>query len=101
MMYNGFKIGVFFKNKKWAEQWFKDFIDKIDHSCILRFVKNGIYPFMIEMKDGTTIVAYHINYNLRGYNIDKAFIEPSIDEVMINDIIKPMCIGQRIIIDYK
>lgn len=90
MQYNGLKIGVFFKNKKWVEQWFTDFINKIDHACILKFVKNGTHPFMIELKDGTVIIAYQIPNNIRGICIDKAFVESTIDNETIRTMIKPL-----------
>ena len=101
MLYNGLRIGVFYKNRKWAEQWFKDFIDKVDQACILRFVKNGIHPFMIELRDGTRITAYQHNDNSRGVKVDKAFVESTIDNETINAIIKPLVnYAQCIVVEY-
>ncbi len=94
MKYNGLMVGVFFKHREWAEQWFNDFISKIDHSCILRFVKNGVHPFMIELKDGTRITAYDANEKARGICIDKAFVESAVGDEIINAVIRPL-IGHK------
>lgn len=90
MLYRGCKIGVFFKTKLWAEQWMNDFLNTIDHSCILRFVRNGVHPFMIELKDGTQIIAYQATDNARGTVIDKAFVEPTVSSEIINSVIRPL-----------
>ena len=90
MLYRGCKIGVFFKTKLWAEQWMNDFLNTIDHSCILRFVRNGVHPFMIELKDGTQITAYQATDNARGTVIDKAFVEPTVSSEIINSVIRPL-----------
>lgn len=90
MLYRGCKIGVFFKTKTWAEKWMNDFIDNVDHSCISRFVRNGIHPFMIDLKDGTRIIAIQANDGARGTVIDKAFVEPTIEQNIIDNVIKPM-----------
>ena len=90
MLYRGCKIGVFFKTKLWAEQWMNDFLNTIDHSCILRFVRNGVHPFMIELKDGTQITAYQATDNARGTAIDKAFVEPTVSSEIIDSVIRPL-----------
>ena len=90
MLYRGCKIGVFFKTKLWAEQWMNDFLNTIDHSCILRFVRNGVHPFMIELKDGTQITAYQATDNARGTVIDKAFVEPTVSSEIIDSAIRPL-----------
>ena len=90
MLYRGCKIGVFFKTKLWAEQWMNDFLNTIDHSCILRFVRNGVHPFMIELKDRTQIIAYQATDNARGTVIDKAFVEPTVSSEIINSVIRPL-----------
>ena len=90
MLYRGCKIGVFFKTKLWAEQWMNDFLNTIDHSCILRFVRNGVHPFMIELKDGTQITAYQATDNARGIVIDKAFVEPTVGSEIIDSVIRPL-----------
>ena len=90
MLYRGCKIGVFFKTKLWAEQWMNDFLNTIDHSCILRFVRNGVHPFMIELKDGTQITAYQATDNARGTVIDKAFVELTVSSEIINSVIRPL-----------
>lgn len=102
MLYRGCKIGVFFKTKLWAEQWMNDFLNTIDHSCILRFVRNGVHPFMIELKDGTQITAYQVTDNARGTVIDKAFVEPSIDETIIRNVIRPLLgHSQSIVVEFE
>lgn len=99
MLYRGCKIGVFFKTKSWAENWMKDFLDKIDQSCVLRFVRNGFAPFMIELKDGTMIKAYRADDSSRGAMIDKAFVEYGIGQDIIERVIKPM-IKHNIVVEF-
>lgn len=100
MLYRGNRIGIFYNDRKWAEKWMNDFVDSIDPSCILRFVKNGLFPFMIELKDGTRITAYPTNHNSRGVVIDKAYIQPSVSQEIIDCLIRPL-IGhsQKIIVE--
>ena len=90
MLYNGLKIGVFYKNKSWVEKWFNDFINTIDNSCILGYVRNGVHPLFIELRDGTKITAYQANESARGSVIDKAFVEPTVDDEIINCVIRPL-----------
>ena len=90
MLYRGCKIGVFFKTKSWAEKWFNDFINTIDNACILRYVRNGMYPFFIELRDGTRITAYQANKKARGICIDKAFVEPTVGSETIDSVIRPL-----------
>ena len=90
MLYNGLKIGVFYKDKSWAEKWFSDFINKVDNACILRYVRNGVCPFFIELRDGTRITAYQANDKVRGTYIDKAFVEPTVGSEIINSVIRPL-----------
>ena len=99
MMYRGFKIGVFYKRLSWVEKWMKDFLDNIDQSCVLRLVRNGFTPFMIELKDGTTIKAYRANESPRGAVIDKAFVEYGIEQDIIETVIKPM-IKHNIVMEF-
>lgn len=99
MLYSGLKIGVFYKNLSFAEKWMKDFLDKIDQSCVLRFVRNGLTPFMIELKDGTTIKAYQVNDSPKGEVIDKAFVEYGIGQDIIERVIEPM-IKYYIIVEF-
>lgn len=90
MLYRGLKIGVFYDNKSWAEKWFKDFINTIDNACILRYVRSSVYPFYIELKDGTKITAYQANEKTRGICIDKAFVEPTVGSEIIDNVIRPL-----------
>ena len=90
MLYRGLKIGVFYDNKSWAEKWFKDFINTIDNACISRYVRSSMYPFYIELKDGTRITAYRANDKARGIYIDKAFVEPTVGSGIIDDVIRPL-----------
>ena len=90
MLYRGLKIGVFYNNKSWAEKWFKDFINTIDNACISRYVRSSVYPFFIELKDGTMITAYRANENARGIYVDKAFVEPTVGSEIIDNVIRPL-----------
>lgn len=100
MLYRGNRIGIFYNDREWAEKWMNDFVDSIDNSCILRFVKRGLLPFMIELKDGTRITAYPANHNSRGVVIDKAYIQPNVSQEIIDCLIRPL-IGhsQKIIVE--
>jgi len=90
MLYRGLKIGVFYKDKSWAKKWFNDFINTIDNACILRYVINGMYPFFIELRDGTRITAYQANDKVRGTCIDKAFVEHTVGSEIIDSVIRPL-----------
>lgn len=90
MLYKGFNIGVFYSDKSWAEKWFKDFINTIDNACISRYVRSSVYPFFIELKDGTRITAYQANEKTRGICIDKAFVEPTVGSEVIDNVIRPL-----------
>ena len=90
MLYKGLKIGVFYKDKSWAEKWFSDFINKVDNACILKYVRNCTHPFFIELRDGTRITAYKANESARGICIDKAFVEPTVGSEIIDSVIRPL-----------
>lgn len=90
MLYKGLKIGVFYENKSWAEKWFSDFINKVDNACILKYVRNCMHPFFIELRDGTRITAYNANESARGICIDKAFVEPTVSSEIIDSVIRPL-----------
>ncbi len=97
MLYNGLKIGVFFKTRVWAEKWFEDFLKKIDDRCVLRYVKRGIAPYFIELKDGTRIVAVPISTDARGCRFDKTYVEPGISVYNINTIIRTELTDQVVV----
>ena len=101
MLYNGLKIGVFFKTKTWVDQWFHDFLNSIDNAYVSRYVKNGLYPYMVELRDGTKIIAYKAvdNDSGRGLRVDKAYVEPDISSEIINEIVVPMTRCERIIVE--
>ena len=90
MLYKGLRIGVFYEDKSWAEKWFSDFINKIDNACILKYVRNSMHPFFIELRDGTRITAYKANESARGICIDKAFVEPTVSSEIIDRVIRPL-----------
>ena len=90
MLYKGLKIGVFYEDESWAEKWFSDFINKVDNACILRYVRNRMHPFFIELRDGTRITAYRANESARGICIDKAFVEPTVGSEIIDNVIRPL-----------
>ena len=90
MLYKGLKIGVFYEDKSWAEKWFSDFINKVDNACILKYVRNCMHPFLIELRDGTRITAYKANESARGICIDKAFVEPTVGSEIIDSVIRPL-----------
>lgn len=97
MLYKGLKIGVFYKDKSWAEKWFSDFINKVDNACILKYVRNCMHPFFIELRDGTRITAYKANESARGICIDKAFVEPTVGSEIIDRVIRPLLGNTRFI----
>ena len=90
MLYKGLKIGVFYKDKSWVEKWFNDFINTVDNACILRYGRNDVHHCFIELRDGTKITSYQANESARGIVIDKAFVEPTVDDEIINCVIRPL-----------
>jgi len=101
MGYTGIRIGVFYKNAKWADKWFEDFINKIDITCISNYIRNRADKFIIKLRDGTIIKAISVNSSTaRGNRLDRAFVEPCIEPETINKIIRPLLM-QQVIIEYE
>lgn len=101
MLYNGFNVGVFFKNRQWVDEWLNSFVNSVDHSCIYRVVKNGLNRFMIELKDGTCIRAFYIDNVTRGHKFDKVFVEPCISDDVVNTVIMPLMIYRNIVVEHQ
>lgn len=100
MLYDGMRIGVFYESSAWAEKWFEDFFKHIDRTCVFSYIVSYSHPFKIQLKDGTIITAYPANEKSRGVVIDKAFVEPTIKNDVINNIIRPLLgHSQQIIMD--
>jgi len=98
MKYKGLKIGVFYEDRPWVEDWFREFIKKVGESCISKCAFTRDKLFVI-LKDGTQIISYRVTDSARGYRFDKAYVQPTIKKDVVSQIIKPMLFSPKIIIE--
>ena len=89
MFYRGLKVGVVYKEHRWAEKWFKEFISKIDKSCVKKYILSHS-DIAVILKDGTIIKAVSATGNSRGSRFDKIFVQPGVDKDVIDHVIRPM-----------
>lgn len=100
MLYSGVRIGVFYKNYKWMNQWFDDFLKKIDPACVSSISKASS-QVRVYLKDGTSIVSSPANNFSKGIALDKAFVEPGVSDEIIERVIRPCVKISRIVIEYE
>lgn len=100
MLYNGTKIGVFYKSDNWMKGWFDDFLKNIDPACISSISKSSS-QVRVYLKDGTQIISYPATDSSRGVALDKAFVEYGVSDEIIERIIKPCLKLSRIIFECK
>lgn len=81
-------IGIYYKNRKWAENLFKKIIDDLPKEVIKINIMSKC-DLYIELKDGTHIRFVSVDSNARGYRFTKMFLEPGIDKEYYDYIIRP------------
>ena len=72
------RIGVYYKDEFWLEDFLNELLRNIPEDIIIRKEKN-----YIKLKDETSIKAVkavRANSNTRGHKFDKIFMQPGIDE---------------------
>lgn len=91
------RIGVFYKNRKWAENWFKNFIEKLGDDAKVR---TGINEMSVEY--GPLYVVGFRAESSRGQRLDKAICEPCVyrDRDLVDRIIVPMLLNP-LDVDYR
>ena len=99
MLYIGFRIGIYYQTISWIDKWLKLFLEEIDNDCIQIRQNGNSERFKIILKDGTLIKAVQANYASRGESFDKVYIEPTISEKLINEVIRPTAKIPNVIIE--
>lgn len=91
------RIGVFYKNRRWAENWFKNFIEKLGDDAKVR---TGINEMSVEY--GPFYVVGFRAESSRGQRLDKAICEPCVyrDRDLVDRIIGPMLLNP-LDVDYR
>lgn len=91
------RIGVFYKNRKWAENWFKNFIEKLGDDAKVRI---GINEMSVEY--GPFYVVGVRAEPGKGQRLDKAICEPCVyrDRDLVDRIIVPMLLNP-LDVDYR
>ena len=95
MKYYGTIIGVFYEHDTWVDEWFKSVVEEKQMFCACRYDNSRR---ILALGDGTLFVAININDNVKGRRFDKAYIESTIDDDVINKVIMPMLSLPRLII---
>lgn len=92
------RIGVFYKNRKWAENWFKNFTEKLGDDAKVRI---GINQISVEYGP-LYIVSVRAVESSRGQKFDKAICEPCVyhDKALVNQIIVPALLSP-LDVDYR
>ena len=99
MLYRGLRIGIYYQTISWIDKWLKLFLEEIDNDCIQISKKGSSERFKIILKDGTLIKSVKANYASRGESFDKVYIEPTISEKLINEVIRPTAKIPNVIIE--
>ena len=100
-MYRGSRIGVVYENNEFLDKWFKDFLSKIDTTCISSIRKSGVEDILVLLKDGTTIQSIRMSESSRGNALDKIYVDPDVDikSDIFQYVIKPLLKNPKIIIE--
>ena len=78
------RIGIYYKDKFWLEDFLNELLKNIPEDIIVRREKD-----CIRLKDGTFIKAVKANFNARGQKFDKIFMQSGIDEDTYEINIRP------------
>lgn len=88
---NIFLVGIFYKNLYWAEQFIEAYLNNTKENDILRVVKNYIYKYIVDLKDGTRIALIDISSEIENdCMFDLSLCEPTIDEEEYKRIVLPI-----------
>lgn len=83
-------VGVWFKNREWIENWFDDFLSKINYDMVHGVIRSKAQPPKIIMKNGNYIRGISARESSRGHKTDVAYLEPGIKDLDIfNYVIQP------------
>ena len=102
MKYNGFRVGIFYKSRRWAEDWLSELLEQY-HPIIVEYeydtyeevIDNEVWkifslPNHLKLKGDVKIDILPANPNFRGSRYDKVFVENGVDHEFIDSIIMPM-----------
>lgn len=82
------KIGIYYKNRDFAEETLKYFLSALPQESI-KLIKKTNNELMAVLVDGTTIRCIKANNTARGAKFDKIFIEEGIEYNIYRQIILP------------
>lgn len=91
MNYLSRKIGVYYTDSKWRDEYFKGLLENIPSETVNRS-RNGSETF-IELKDGTIIRFVKANSGARASKFHEVFLQPGIEKEIYRVIIAPCIIG--------
>lgn len=91
-------IGIFYKDKEWAENILKQCYNFLPKEIIDKYSLNNRHSFMT-LKYGTSIHCVPANDSSKGYRWDKVIVQNGISDDIYNTIIRPEVISPRIFIE--
>lgn len=92
------KIGIFYKDKEWAEDILRKYYDSIPKEIVDKYALNNGRDFII-LKNGTFIQCVPANDSSRGYRWDKVIVQNGISDDICDIIIRPKVTLPRIFIE--
>ena len=97
-MVNIIRIAVIGKTQSWCVNWFENFLAKTPHDCIVSIAKSKSEPYKILLKSGIMIQFVVLNDNLIRMRFDKIYVDPTIDDLIVETVIYPMIYNPRNVI---
>lgn len=88
---------IFATTKEKAMIFLESLIGEIKYKDIKSIYKNATqYDMWVELKDGNTYKVVSASDSSRGYRCGKAYVDKSIDQNIINCVIKPrLCLSKE------
>ena len=78
------RIGIFYKDNKWAEEMFNKIYDYYSSLDMI----DRVFYLAIRLKDNSEIIFVRAAENARGYCFSKVILQPGIDKELINCVIR-------------
>ena len=86
-----YRIGVYYKDFKWARNLLDEYIKSIPPECIDHHMKNRLV-----LKNGSCINLVPANTNCRGQRYDRVIVQEGIDKKILDCIIRPAMLNEII-----
>lgn len=83
-------IGVFYKNHRWAENWFKEVAKELGGNVVKMIISAN--TLVIDTVDMHIVGVSPYHENSRGHRFDRIICEPNVweDQNIMNTIVRPM-----------